>query len=519
MKKMSLLWLLGLLYACDSEEEVYLNVEIYTKEGELHSYLDPSKNKAQFIDFAIYDRDREALSDWSTQPIAEKNAIVKVPGWGNKQLFVAGRSEEGAVFWGASVPFQWPEDFKKKLRISIGRPNHIESNAGYQTPGDLSEFRFGASITSLPDGRVLVAGGYCQNDRPCNTMELFEPQTNDFRTLSVTLDVARAAHSATLLDDQTILFVGGTETPSKQAALLQLKDWSWKSIDFNGDTLFEHQAVSLPDGSVLLAGGLKSLLSNDGQAAYSTGVYRYLPESKSFETVAIGGQGDAVSGEGDSEGSFSRKQFTLLKLSDGAVAIGGVNQSNTPLKSCVLFQLNQGSLQTNWVENCLNSGRYAHAAVEDLEGDIVVIGGYKDGDRHEVGDFERLSIQGNALVNKGVQSLVNVGGELTADLLFDGSILLLGGRSAAGESKNAMRIMPQKEGEDSQHVENVHMGLYRSRYGHSTVRLPNYNLLILNGFHNLKPSKLVEQYFPEVRELIDCANNRCLKDFDERSER
>ena len=60
------------------------------------------------------------------------------------------------------------------------------------------EARSGHSATLLPDGTVLLAGGWNPDYKPLSSAEIFDPSTNRFITAGK-MTAARAGHTATLI--------------------------------------------------------------------------------------------------------------------------------------------------------------------------------------------------------------------------------------------------------------------------------------------------------------------------------
>lgn len=68
-----------------------------------------------------------------------------------------------------------------------------------RTPGNMSSPRFHHTATLLPDGRVLITGGYDRR-MPLRTAELFDPKTGTFVATANEMQAPRSGHSATLVD-------------------------------------------------------------------------------------------------------------------------------------------------------------------------------------------------------------------------------------------------------------------------------------------------------------------------------
>ena len=82
------------------------------------------------------------------------------------------------------------------------------------------------TATLLPDGTVLVAGGFStveenNSTEPNDTAELFDPKTGEFM-VSGTMAKPRAGHTATMLPDGKILITGGTNDRTTEVFSQQL---------------------------------------------------------------------------------------------------------------------------------------------------------------------------------------------------------------------------------------------------------------------------------------------------------
>jgi RHS repeat-associated protein len=118
--------------------------------------------------------------------------------------------------------------------------------------------RAGHTATVLPDGTVLVLGGVGQDGRIVSVAELFDPVSSSVRLLATTSPTARAFHTATLLTDGRVLIAGGVFANGLSAKAVDL----WDARASNTETLssvsmtrLHHAAALLPDGRVLFSGG------------------------------------------------------------------------------------------------------------------------------------------------------------------------------------------------------------------------------------------------------------------------
>ena len=73
------------------------------------------------------------------------------------------------------------------------------------------------TATLLPNGRVLVAGGYSSHSRPTGE-EIYDPETETWSYTS-SLTRSRHYHSTTLLPDGNVLVAGGVDEGTDQITL------------------------------------------------------------------------------------------------------------------------------------------------------------------------------------------------------------------------------------------------------------------------------------------------------------
>jgi YVTN family beta-propeller protein len=168
--------------------------------------------------------------------------------------------------------------------------------------------------TLLADGRVLVTGGRggtAINSPTTATAEIYDPIAGTFTSTATPMNAARRLHSATALPDGTVLVVGGLGTSGDQntAEIFDPKTNSFTPLAATLATAREtHTATLLPDGTVLIAGG-----SSAGATLSSAEIYN--PSTQSFAAVAA-------------PMNSPRSIFNTLLLPTGkALLVGGIIDS------------------------------------------------------------------------------------------------------------------------------------------------------------------------------------------------
>jgi hypothetical protein len=156
-----------------------------------------------------------------------------------------------------------------KVLVAGGSPSESEGGAlasaelydpatnTWSFTGGLNVARRDHSMTWLPNGKVLVAGGIDAADGFLSSAELYDPATGTW-TLVAGMSTARASHTATRLGDGKVLMVGGSESDPVRGASAELYDpatGTWSTTGGMTSPRRWHTADVLPDGRVLVAGG------------------------------------------------------------------------------------------------------------------------------------------------------------------------------------------------------------------------------------------------------------------------
>lgn len=140
-------------------------------------------------------------------------------------------------------------------------PTHAEEPPGrWNVVGAAKHDRYGAAATLLPDGRVLLVGGYSYpKKRFERSAEIWDGHSRKTTAAGV-MGVPRVEHTATALLDGRVLVVGGEREGAEESGTLDSAEiWDPKTLRFTPtgnmrEARRGHQAILLDDGSVAVTG-------------------------------------------------------------------------------------------------------------------------------------------------------------------------------------------------------------------------------------------------------------------------
>lgn len=127
---------------------------------------------------------------------------------------------------------------------------------------DMTMWRWQHTATLLLDGTVLIAGGVVLNGST-PAAELYDPASGIFRATG-NMTTSRRSSSATLLPSGDVLIVGGAIDNGSKSDFLASADLYGADVGAFGPTenmagpRVNHTATLLPNGEVLIAGGVNS---------------------------------------------------------------------------------------------------------------------------------------------------------------------------------------------------------------------------------------------------------------------
>ena len=224
----------------------------------------------------------------------------------------------------------------------------------FNTAGDMTIAREFHTATLLNDGTVLIAGG-SDGNTPLASAELFDPAAGNFAPTG-SLAAARYHATATRLVNGKVLIVGGFDANGQALASAELYDPAAKTFVSAGATAAPrglHTATLLKNGNVLVAGGLVSLTGTD---TATTEIF------------------DSTSGAFSPTGSMGSARFghAAVLLNSGNVLVAGGGDFVRGNSSVEIFNPSTGTFAP---ATAMTSGRAGFTAMLLLNGKVFIAGG------------------------------------------------------------------------------------------------------------------------------------------------
>lgn len=277
-----------------------------------------------------------------------------------------------------------------------------------------------------------------------------------------TMSRARAAHTATALPDGRVLLAGGlsaeANAPGGSAELYDPASDAFGPTGAMRTSRQSHTATLLSDGKVLLTGGY------DARGDYLSSAELYDPSSGTFASA----------------GSMLRARagHVAIRLSDDRVLlVGGVGTGWTFLSSAELYDPATGAFAST---GSMSLPRESHVAVGLEDGRVLIIGGHQ-------GRRANIELYTSMETYDPTTGAFSAAGDMTvrrhkhdAVLLPDGRVLITGGtdeRDYGGRYTSAEIFDPRA-------ATSSEIGaMERPRYKHegTSVALPDGRILIAGG--------------------------------------
>jgi hypothetical protein len=227
--------------------------------------------------------------------------------------------------------------------------------------------RAGHRVVRLPDGRILVSGGYAMPAQPPNprpqplgSTALVAVQSDGSAAVAAgpPLNTARQAHAAVLAIDTAVVIGGygpdGNPLDSMEALLVDERGdpLNWEQIAQLKYPRAQSTATILQDGSILVVGG-----AGDAKGTPRADAEVFNPITSSTTVYPL---------------FDARRGHTATLLSDGRVLVtGGVGVDGKALDKVELFIPGVGFVS----ERSLLTPRREHVAIPLCDGTVLVAGG------------------------------------------------------------------------------------------------------------------------------------------------
>ncbi|HLP76115.1 MAG TPA: kelch repeat-containing protein [Candidatus Paceibacterota bacterium] len=276
----------------------------------------------------------------------------------------------------------------------------------WETTGDMNVPRDSHAATLLPNGKVLVAGG---NNVAYNlsSAELYDPATRTW-TMAGSMTTARANFTATLLANGKVLAAGGgflgSADDRSSAELYDPATGTWTATGSMFTARKLHTATLLPSGRVLVAGGQNGAL-------YLTSLELFNPATGTWTT--------------NKPMAFRRTHHTATLMPNGKVLIAGgygiaiTGGTYASLASAEIFNPTNGAL----IQTTMIKGHENHTATLLPSGKVLVVAGL-NGYSTDISSGAELF---DPAAETWTATCAITNKSHTATLLPDGRVLVAGG--------------------------------------------------------------------------------------------
>ncbi|MGH3145157.1 MAG: Kelch repeat-containing protein [Rubrobacter sp.] len=284
------------------------------------------------------------------------------------------------------------------------------------------------TATRLEDGRVLVAGGFDDEERSLPSAEVYDPSADSFIPAD-DMQTARLGHTATLLPNGRVLITGGYD--GGYLASAELYDPDAGTFAPAGEMVrarSDHVATLLPNGKVLLAGGV-------GEG------WRFLAAAELYDPST-----DTFTPTGSMTAPRESHTATLLETSKVLIAGGhtGRDRAVTVHSSAELYDPATGTFEKT---GSLTVRRHKHDATLLRNGRVLITGGSDE--RDSEGAYTSAELYDpttGSFSATGNMKAARYKHEGPSVVLTSGRILVAGGASGAETYDPATRAFSSAAG-------------------------------------------------------------------------
>jgi len=333
-------------------------------------------------------------------------------------------------------------------------PTYSIDGETWTLTGSMTNARRGHTATLLANGKVLVGGGR-DDFQNLASAELYDLSTGTW-TATGSMSGPRVGHTATLLLDGRVLVAGGQGQtlplppiiPTTSAEVYDPATETWTPTGSMQVPRYDHVAVLLQDGKVLIAGG-----DVDGASTTTSAAEIYDPATGIF--TLTGSMNTARSGP---------KAVLLL---DGRVLVAGGGS----LASAEVYDPATGMWTAVGSMSISRGGSFTATLLQS--GKVLVAGGTGIPGEFSIGSAELFDPASGTFALTGSLNTARQG--LTATLLLNGQVLAAGGR-LGGFALTSAELYNPATGTWA-----VTASMGTARLAHSATLLPNGQVLVAGG--------------------------------------
>ncbi|HEU4996556.1 MAG TPA: kelch repeat-containing protein [Gemmatimonadaceae bacterium] len=295
-------------------------------------------------------------------------------------------------------------------------PNQQPSDGSLVQAPAMSAARAAHTATTLPDGRVLVAGGFAQ-EGSAQGAEVFEPGAGRFSRLPPMI-TPRHSHTATVLKGGKVLIIGGYGAGTTTLATAEIFDPATDSFAPTGSLLTaraNHVAVLLENGSVLVAGGA----------------------APGWNTLASAELYDPATGAFSSTGTMAvaREAHVAARLPDGRVLIAGGHRGRgadiTLYSSAETYDPATGIFTR---VGDMRVRRHKHDAVLLPNGEVLITGGSDERDDRGSYDSSELFDPETSTFSVGASMRLRRFKHAASSIVLPSGLVLISGGAPQAET-------------------------------------------------------------------------------------
>jgi len=330
----------------------------------------------------------------------------------NDQAYLRYQQElEEAYYRGLMVP--------PSQRDPIG-PNPaavpVSSNAIANMPGS-PRSKLGRTLQESPRGGALFIGGFDEGAGHVSSAALLYDGQTDSWSRAGDLIHPREQHTATVLADERVLVVGGTDFDStifEAAEIFNPATGEFTSAGASQSPHVGHTASLLPDGRVLIVGGVNTLDTSDFAAALAGNEF-FDPASSQFSPAPLL--------------AAPRTGHAAVELDDGRVLIvGGFGAGGSVLAAEIYDPAADAFMPT---ANDPSHARQSGVTATLLTDERVLIAGGLDDNAEPIAATELFDPQSDSFSPGPNLKTPRAGCQ--AARLPDGSVLIMGGQGIVSD--------------------------------------------------------------------------------------